>query len=181
MSSLSLSSCSDIFHPPFLTLFQLRLTVAQVPPTAVRLVPRLSQDTPKALWTSNHLAGRLQGQLHMLRAWSEEKHSIITTCLSRGAFSSLVLLLWCRHQHSMKPVTAGSASLRAWRGFLHSTKEALHSQPSPCAKISSRITSGQPFFLTPVVSGSHTPWCVLLLTATAQLGQAGPYCNFLLF
>lgn len=84
------------FTPPSLTFFQLRFMVAQVPPTAARLVPRHSQDAPKTLGTSNHPAGRVQGQLQMLRAWSEEKHSIITECLSEGAFTSLILLLWCK-------------------------------------------------------------------------------------
>lgn len=86
-----------------------------------------------------------------------------------------------RQRHSRNTVTAGSASLGAWRGFLHSTTVALHTQPSSCAEISSGITSGQPFLLTSVVSGSHTPWCVLSLTATVHLGQVGPCCSFLLF
>lgn len=79
------------FTPPSLTLFQLRLMVAQFPPRAVRLVPMHSQDAPRALWTSNLCAGRV-GQLQVPRAWSEEKHSIITAHLSEGALTSLILL-----------------------------------------------------------------------------------------
>lgn len=156
------SSCQMSFTPPSLTVFQRILMVTQVPPTAVRLVPRHSQDAPRALWTSSPCPGSVQGQLQMLRAWSEEKHSIIPACLSQGGFTSLILLsCQAAAQQEACPCRQCSASLRACRGFLHSTMVALHTQPSSCAEISSGIPSGQPFLLTPMVSRSHTPWCVL--------------------
>lgn len=161
------------FTPLSLTLIQCRLMVAQVPPRAVRPVPRHPQDAPRALCTSNPCAGSVQGQLPMLKAWPEEEHSIITAHLRRGLYLPYASVL-------PGSGTAGSLSLCQPQGTQGVSAQhhgaSAHSAILLCWNL---VWDPLRSLLPPHPKGkweSHTLVCAVSLTATARLR---PYCSFL--
>lgn len=169
------SSSSDVFYSPFPHPFPTQTHGGTSPTNSgqtgaqgtTRMLPRLCEP-PVIVLGGSRVSCRGSGL-------GQRKSALHVS--QKGPLPPSRSFWHARQRHSRIPVTAGSASLRAWRGFLHSTTVALHTQPSSCAEMSPGITSAQPFLLTPVMSGSHR----LLCTVPDSCCTAGPGGTILKF
>lgn len=162
------------FTPLSLILFLLRLMVAQVPPTVVRLVPRA-------------LPGCSQGSVNLQSScWEDPASAAEAQGLIRG--KALCTSLRRGHYLPHAPLgmqgsgTAGNLSLQVVPASGHGGASAQHHGGSAhsaillCRNVTG-ITSAQPFLLTPAVSGSHR----LLCTVPDSCCTAGPGGTILKF